>query len=196
MRNITNFAIIAFMALICISCSASKALEKEGNTDSVKVYTNEFFSMAYPGSWVYEEEINDMADTVPALSKGVRVTFYDPNPGVPYLTIAIQKSALTGWFETPEEWRDLSVELKNLDPEYLAPNVAIKKDSIMIGQYPAALAFFMVVPQNGDTLFHKQIVLMDGKDVYYLNNTFESNDSICCELQELGDIILSTFRIK
>ena len=67
-------------------------------------------------------------------------------------------------------------------------------DSIQFGPYPAAMAGFVVITEDGDTLIHKQMVVMDGHDLYYLNNSYDWNDD--GTLQKKGDSILSTFRIK
>lgn len=40
----------------------------------------------------------------------------------------------------------------------------------------------------------KQMIIMDGKDFYYLNNTFDWNDD--GTLEKKGDSILSSFRIS
>lgn len=68
------------------------------------------------------------------------------------------------------------------------------QDSIKFGPYPAAMAGFVVALESGDTLIHKQLVVMVGKDLYYLNNTFESADNGAQE--QLGDSILSTIKFR
>lgn len=66
-------------------------------------------------------------------------------------------------------------------------------DSLNLGPYPAAMAGFVVATDEGDTLVHKQMIIMDGKDLYYLNNTFDWNDD--GTLKKKGDSVLSSFRI-
>ncbi len=67
-------------------------------------------------------------------------------------------------------------------------------DSLCFGSYPAAMAGFVVALESGDTLIHKQMVVMVDKDLYYLNNTFNWYDD--GHLEQLGDSILSTVRFN
>lgn len=159
-----------------------------------KTYSNEFFSVKYPSDWAYEEEINDLSDEVPLMTKGVLVTFYDPDPFKLFHTVMIQKSSMPDVFDTPEEWRDASVELKEVDPEYLGVIDFYMQDSLSFGGYPSAAVGFVVATEHGDTLIHKQLVVMAGRDLYYLNNTFNYLDET--GMEEKGDSILSTFRVK
>lgn len=188
-----KYLLLSLLAFVLTSCGTKDKKVKE-STHEDKTYTNEFFSLQYPYNWEYEEEINDMADTIPALSKGVRATFYNPNPYAPWHTVMVQKSAMFECFETPEEWRDLSVQMKQFEPEYIGTVDNFMVDSLQFGPYPAALAGFVVLTEDGDTLIHKQMVVMDGHDLYYLNNTYDWNDD--GTLQKKGDAILSTFRIN
>lgn len=65
-------------------------------------------------------------------------------------------------------------------------------DSLYFGPYPAALAGFVVVPQPGDTIIQKQLVVLKGDEVYYLNNNFDWRDD--GTLEKLGDSILCSIR--
>ena len=186
--------LLVILAGIVLSACNTKEKRSERKTNEPKVYSNEFFSLEYPSDWDYEEEINDMADTIPAMSKGIRATFYKNNPYAPFHTVMVQKSTMFECFETPEEWRDLSVQMKQFSPEYIGTVDNLMLDSIQFGPYPAAMAGFVVITEDGDTLIHKQMVVMDGHDLYYLNNSYDWNDD--GTLQKKGDSILSTFRIK
>lgn len=159
----------------------------------MKKYRNEFFSLEYPSDWEYDEEINNMSDTIPAMSKGIRTTFYNTNPYYPRHTVMVQKSAMPECLDSPEEWRDLSVELKQFDDHYIETVDSYMSDSLQFGPYRAASAGFVVATDEGDTLIHKQLVIMDGKNLYYLNNTFDWNDD--GRLEKKGDSILRSFRI-
>ena len=55
-------------------------------------------------------------------------------------------------------------------------------DSIQFGPCPAAMAGFVAVTEDGDTLINKQMVVMDGNDLYYLNNSYDWNDTILEEM--------------
>ena len=104
--------LLVILTSIILSACSTKDNGSERKTNEPKVYSNEFFSLEYPSDWDYEEEINDMADTIPAMSKGIRATFYKNNPYAPFHTVMVQKSTMFECFETPEEWRDLSVQMK------------------------------------------------------------------------------------
>lgn len=134
-----------------------------------------------------------MCDTIPAMSKGIRVTLFNNNPNTPWHTVMVQKSAMFECFKTPEEWRDASVQFKQFDDQYIGTVDSYMLDSLNFGPYPAAMAGFVVATDEGDTLIHKQMIIMDGKDLYYLNNTFDWNDD--GTLKKKGDSILSSFRI-
>lgn len=188
-----KYLLLSLIAVILSSCGAKDKKTKEVSHED-KTYSNEFFSLQYPYNWDFEEEINDMTDTIPAMSKGVRVTLYNANPYAPWHTVMVQKSAMFECFDTPEEWRDMSVQMKQFEPEYIGTVDNLMMDSLQFGPYPAALAGFVVLTEDGDTLIHKQMVVMDGKNLYYLNNTYDWNDD--GTLQKKGDAILSTFRIN
>lgn len=157
-------------------------------------YSNEFFSLKYPSNWEYDEEINNINDTIPAMSKGIRTTLYSSNPYSSYHTVMVQKSAMFECFKTPEEWRNLSVELKQFDKQYIGTVDSYMLDSLYFGPYPAAMAGFVIALESGDTLIHKQMVVMVDKDLYYLNNTFNWRDD--GQFEQLGDSILSTIRFN
>lgn len=188
-----KYLLLSLIAVVLTACGSNDKMSKESSHED-KTYANEFFSMQYPYNWEVEEEINNMADTIPALSKGLRATFSNSNPYAPSHTVMVQKSTMSECFKTPEEWRDLSVELKQFQPEYIGQVENFMLDSLQFGPYPAAMAGFVVVTEGGDTVIHKQMVVMDGHDLYYLNNIFDRSDD--GTLQKKGDAILSTFRIN
>jgi hypothetical protein len=191
MRHLIFLFLIALCTLLGASCKNSKS---ERISQENKIYQNEFFSLEYPYNWEYDEEINDMYDTIPAMSKGIRVTLFNINPNTPWHTVMVQKSAMFECFKTPEEWRDASVQFKQFDDQYIGTVDSYMLDSLNFGPYPAAMAGFVVATDEGDTLIHKQMIIMDGKDLYYLNNTFDWNDD--GTLENKGDSILSSFRIS
>ena len=157
-------------------------------------YSNEFFSLKYPSNWKYDEDVNHMSNTIPAMSKGIRITLYSANPYSSYHIVMVQKSAMVECFKTPEEWRAMSVVLKQFDKQYIGTVDNYMLDSLCFGSYPAAMAGFVVVLETGDTLIHKQMVVMVDKDLYYLNNSFNWHDD--GTLEQLGDSILSTIRFN
>lgn len=187
--------VLLFILTIAL-CSCSGSSEKKGvplGTPKERLYENDFFSIKYPYNWTYDEEVNNISDSISAMSKGIRCTLYNPNSEV-YSTISVQKSAMFECFKTPEEWRNLSIELKQFDDHYIGTVESYMLDSLTFGPYPASMAGFVVATDEGDTLIHKQMVIMDGKDLYYLNNIFDWNDD--GTLEKRGDSILTTMRLK
>lgn len=179
------------------SLMIASCVSANGNTpenEPLADYTCEFFSMKYPAGWEYTEEVNNMCDTIPAFFKGFRVMFYNPDPMAPFHVITVQKSTMFKLFETPEEWRDLSMELKEYDPQYLGYVEELVVDSLSFNNFPAAQAGFAVATETGDTIIHKQIVVMTDNGLYYLNNSFDWNDD--GTLRENGDKILSTIQLQ
>lgn len=182
-----------FLCTCLCACSSDKKMDnKSQNTLTMQEYSNEFFSLMYPSNWEYEEDINNMNDTIPAMSKGIRSTFYSSNPYSKWHTVMVQKSAMFECFKTPEEWRDASVQFKQFDDQYIGTVDSYMLDSLSFGPYPAAMAGFVVALESGDTLIHKQMVVMVDKDLYYLNNTFDWHDDGSLVL--LGDSIISTIK--
>lgn len=112
MRHLIFLFLIALCTLLGASCKNSKS---ERISRENKIYQNDFFSLESPYNWEYDEEINDMCDTIPAMSKGIRVTLFNNNPNTPWHTVMVQKSAMFECFKTPEEWRDASVQFKQFD---------------------------------------------------------------------------------
>lgn len=186
---------LPILVIILLTACSVKSNPNSNETEEVNnlTYANEFFSVEYPDDWEYEEEINSDYDTIPEMSKGIRTTFYSKAPKALFHTVCVQKSAMFHVFDTPEQWRDLSVEMKNFNDEYIGTVESMMVDSINFGPYPAALAGF-VVKLDGDTIIHKQMVVMVEDDVYYLNNSFDWNDD--GTLQKFGDAILTTIRFK
>ena len=189
-----NLLFLILSIIIFTSCNnKSHSQAKEPEELSFNNYSNEYFSIEYPVDWEYEEEINSDYDTIPGMSTGIRTTFYPKDLNAPFQTICVQKSSMFHVFSTPEEWRDLSVEMKNFNDEYIGTVESMMLDSIKFGPYPAAMAGF-VVELGGDTIIHKQMVVVVDEDVYYLNNSFDWNDK--GTLQKFGDAILATVRFK
>jgi hypothetical protein len=185
--------LMPLLALVTMACTAGNKNQKQ-EVQTARVYENEFFSLKYPNHWTYEEEINNMNDTVPALTKGVRVTFYDPSESAPWLTVAVQKSAMPDIYGSAEKWRDFSNATKSFDPHYLVVIDELQKDSLSFKGYPAAMTGYIVDAEQGDTVIHKQILVLVDDEVFYINNTFDWNDD--GTLEHLGDSLISTVSFK
>lgn len=181
MKKISTLLLSLILVVNLCACS-----DKSNNQDKGKLYSNEFFMMSYPSDYMIEEKFNNMFDTIPSLSKGIRVILRKGNH-----TIAVQKSAMFEIFETTEEWRDVSVSFSQLHDDYLGTIDSMMLDSLEFGPYPAAMAGFAVVEGN-DTLINKQLIVLVGKTLYYLNNTYPIDDD--GTLQKYGDSILNSVR--
>ncbi len=186
------------IALLVLSCSNNKHKVKTTGTKNTeattKKYENEYFSVSYPNDWICDVEEIDMTDSIPFMRKGIRATLCNSNPYAPWHLVMIQKSAMFDAMQTPEEWRDLSVQLKQFEDDYIGIAEAYMIDSISFGNYPAAMAGLVAFNEYGDTIIHKQLVVMIEKQVYYLNNSFPLRNSD--EIQKKGDRILSSVRFS
>lgn len=196
-RLMAIFLLLGLWVTASSSCGKNSKVEisAQGSTQLGKTYENEFFSIEYPADWAYEEEINNMCDTVPAMSKGINVVVYNQNRQSRWPIVRVQKSSMFDCFNTPEEWRDLSTELKQFDDNYIGTVDEYMLDSLQFGNLPAAMAGFAFLADDGDAVVvQKQLVVMVGKEVYYLNNIFDMNDD--GTMESAGDAILKTVRFK
>lgn len=186
---------IVVLGTILCACTSRVVTGNHPLIDYIETeeYQNEFFSLKYPSDWVYDEEINNMY-SIPGMPKGFRSTFYSSDPHYPWHLVMIQKSAMSGMYTTPEEWRDASVQFKQFDDQYIDIVDIYMQDSLRVGTHPAAMAGFIVALESGDTVIHKQTVVMVDNDTYLLNNSFDWHDDGTLEL--LGDAILSSVRFK
>lgn len=189
-----RFLLIAILFVACMSaCTAgTKSNNSVEKTDSVCTYENHLFSMQYPKNWQIEEEVNNMCDTIPAFSQGFRVTLLSPDDNQHWQSLSIQKSALFDCHLSAEGYRDLSIYLKQFEEQYIRTVDSYIIDSLQFGMHQAAMAGFVVVPEPGDTVIHKQMIVKVGTVVYYLNNVFHWKDDGIMEKR--GDSILSTVR--
>ncbi len=166
-------------------------------------YSNEFFSIEYPPDWhIWQEDVQEVPDTIPddgsLFSQGIRLGLSSDSSGSSYECVLVQKSFVGEFlFEelpSPEDWRDVSIFSKQYDDSYIDIVEDYFQDSISFGGYPAAMVGYVVAPEEGDTFIHKQIiVIVDKKELYYLNNQFLPGDE---EEERLGDSILATIRFK
>ena len=104
-----KFLLVLLIGIVLSACN-TKEKRSERKTNEPKVYSNEFFSLEYPSDWDYEEEINDMADTIPAMSKGIRATFYKNNPYAPFHTVMVQKKILLVRKRNMNLWKKLIIK--------------------------------------------------------------------------------------
>lgn len=188
--------ILVVLGTILCACTSRVVTGNHPLIDYIETeeYQNEFFSLKYPSDWVYDEEINNMYYSILGMPKGFRCTFYSSDPNHPWHLVMIQKSAMSGMYKTPEEWRDASVQFKQFDDQYIDIVDIYMQDSLRVGTHPAAMAGFIVALESGDTVIHKQTVVMVDNDTYLLNNSYDWHDDGTLEL--LGDAILSSVRFK
>ncbi len=180
---------IAITIAAISACTNKTSVTTNHTQETEKVYQNEYFSINYPSSWSYDVEENEISDTIPGLRKGIKVNI---SPWYQWQVVSVQKSAMFDVFETPEQWRDFSIEMKKFDDSYIAVVDSYVVDSLSFGDWPAAMAGFIAINELNDTIFHKQLVVMVNKQLYYLNNSFLWNAEQAIE--QRGDAILSSVR--
>ncbi len=200
MKQIHFFLIVmVVLGLTITKCSSSSS--HSGETDW-ETYSNEFFSIDFPSDWEFKEEINEIPDSIPfiegAISKGIRVSLYNNDPKSKGEGVIVQKSSfgedMISRFDDPEFWLMTSIMSKENDDSYLGIVEDMVSDSLSFEGYPAARVGFVVEVEEGDTIIMKQtIVIVDGKELYYLNNQFIGGDD---SEESLGDSILETIRFK
>ena len=134
--------------------------------ERLKHYENDYFSFDYPYDMTIEEEINHISDTINGLKKGLSITLYHNNLPIQFLFV---KSAMYDVFDTPEQWRDLSIQLKEIaDSNYIGYYDV--EDSLYFNDTPAASVTFAFKGEHGDTLVqHQMVVLRKNKDLFFLN---------------------------
>lgn len=187
MKHIIPFIII--VTLLCLSCGGSGKNVSPSRTE-LKRYANEYFAIDYPSDWITSVHINNMCDTIPDASIGIELTLSPRTLHNSYHALRVQKSAMFYVFDTPEQWRDLSIEFKQNDNKYLGYIEPFIQDSLNFNGYPAAMTGFVKLSEYGDTIVQKQLVVMVDSTIYYLDNVFDWNDD--GSLEDLGDSILST----
>ena len=68
---------------------------------------------------------------------------------------------------------------------------SLMKDTVQLRGYQGSMAGFLAVTEYGDTIVHKQTIIVDDTLVYYLNNIYDIH--ISDTLRRKGDAVLSTF---
>lgn len=199
MKHIPLFIIglILLCAVGCGSKDATKNNAKDLNrssafmTDSFKHFENDLFSFDYPSNMFIEEEVNNMSDSIEGLKTGVDVSVYRMDIPVSFRFV---KSAMVDAFTSPEEWRDLSIQLKETtDNNYIG--YIETQDSLWFCGSPAASVTLAFNGEQGDTLVQYQlVVLRENNDLFYLNCI--APNYLYDETQALADTVFHTFKFK
>ena len=199
MKRIPLF-IIGLILLGAIGCGGkgtTKNRDKDLNrpsafmTDSFKHFENEAIAFDYPSNMFVEEEVNNMSDTVEGLKKGFDVSVYRMDMPVRFRFV---KSAMFDVFTTPEEWRDLSIQLKETSDENYIGDIETQ-DSLLFCGSPAASVTFAFKGEQGDTLVQHQLaVLRKNNDLFYLNSI--APNYLYDEVQALADTVFHSFKFK
>lgn len=159
-------------------------------SDSFIHYENDYFYFDYPSNMEIVEEDNTISDSLPSYKDGLSVTLY-----CHYLPIQLHfvKSAMFDVFDSPEGWRDLSLQLKeHADSTYIG--CYDTQDSIDFKGNKAA-TFTFVLKDYGDTLVqHQFVVLRENKDLFYLNYT--ASKDMFNLLYEIADTVFKSFDFK
>lgn len=188
---------LLFIAILCLVACSNKHSQDSKKQSSIdwKHYSCEWFDFDYPSYFQTDEVRNEISDTIPGLKAGGEVTLY--GDALPY-RIRLVKSSLFDVFATPEQWRDLSMELKHYDNPndkmtYLG--VYDTKDSLYFQGHPAASVHYAAL-ENGDTLVHYQLVVLKqpAKDLYYLN--YMAPVAQFYKYWETADSVFNTIKLK
>lgn len=199
MKRIPLF-IIGLMLLCAIGCGGKSANKSGVNgadnssafmTDSFRHFENEAIAFDYPSNMMAEEEVNNMSDTVEGLKKGFDVSVYRMEMPVSFRFV---KSAMFDVFTTPEEWRDLSIQLKETSDENYIGYIETQ-DSLLFCGSPAASVTFAFKGEQGDTLVqHQLVVLRKNNDLFYLNSI--APNYLYDETRALADTVFHSFKFK
>lgn len=187
---------ILLVAIIClVACSNKQTSNNSQNPVEWKHYSCAWFDFDYPSYLQTDEVRNEISDTIPGFKAGGEVTLYGDY--IPY-RIRLVKSAMFDVFETPEEWRDLSMQSKkyyNTDDDMSYVGVYDTEDSLTFHGNPAASVCFAAL-ENGDTLVHYQLVVLkkSTKDLYYLN--YMAPVSEFDNHKETADSVFNTIKLK
>lgn len=138
-----------------------------------------------------QEEINNISDTIKGLKEGFSVEIFRKDLPVNFRFV---KSAMFDVFTTPEEWRDLSIQLKeNADRDYIG--YFETQDSLYFKESPAASVTLAIKGEYGDTLVQHQLVVFRGNnDLYYLN--YVAPTYLFDEVKTVADSVFNSFRFK
>lgn len=187
---------LLFIISVClVTCSNKSASYTKSKSTRWKHYSCAWFDFDYPPYLQTDEIRNEISDTIPGLKAGGEVTLYGEY--IPYC-IRLVKSSMFDAFETPEQWRNLSIETKkygnpHTNMSYLG--VYETADSLSFKGHPAASVYFANL-ENGDTIVHYQLVVLkqSTKDLYYLN--YLAPVSEFDNYWETADSIFNTLKLK
>lgn len=191
MKHLTIPMLLVILALFGCKNSTKPMLPE---TNEPQQFENEYLSFTYPSDWEIAEEGNDLQDSTVLFKEGFSLLVAHPDnmsTGLP--AVYIVKSSTFDLFETPEEWRDASIQFKQFEEDYYEVEGII--DSIYIADEPAALVIFKRVAENSqDTVIQIQhVILRENKDLYYINSQFAPSDSIGAEI---GLNIITSLQFK
>lgn len=185
---------ISFICLLLLAACASKQPNKPADKNKWLKYENAYFTVEYPSYMRIDESVNDDYDTLPMMSPGIDVHIFDPGALSATTEVFIRKSVMPDFLDSPEEWRDYTCQLKQLDPQYLGVIPELYLDTLDVDGHPAAMVGFLVSPEPGDTFIQQQcIVTVDGS-LYYINNQYPVRGGQ--RYRDINDSIISSIRFK
>lgn len=188
------------LILLCVFGCGNNTTKKSINgidnatsfvTDSFKHYENDYFRFDYPYNMTYEEEVNNISDSIEGLKEGISITLYTIDSPIHFRFV---KSAMFNVFDSPEQWRDLSIQLKErADSSYIG--LYGLQDSLYFNDSPAASVTFAIKGEHGDTLVQYQlVVLRENKDLFYLN--YIAPTDLFNPAHEVADTVFNSFQFK
>ena len=191
------FIIAIILAFTCCYSTITKPADNLRQMQHTKHYANEFFTLDYPDSWEEEEIVNDMRDSFPN-AIGYRIELFAPfREDSAFFTVSVQKSTYPNFGISAKDWRDMTMMMKSRQSGFLSYFElvdSLMKDTVQLREYQGSMAGFLAVTEYGDTVVHKQTIIVDDTLVYYLNNIYDIH--ISDTLRRKGDAVLSTFRLR
>lgn len=203
---------VILVSLLFVACSSKKVDKDKDYEDPLEfsTYDNEYYTVEYPSHWEVSENISDKAQGLEQYEGNDKMTLQQHEVDLlSYDGVNIHIVKSNFHFDLPvEDYADMSVLSKGFadageyqdDIDQILqsnPNKYLdfwRNDSISFAGRRAVLQAFEFINENNDTLVQKQIVVQNGKgDTFFVNSTFFSGDEAA---EELGDIILDSFKLK
>lgn len=190
-----HLLVLIISTLCFVACTNKPADHVQQSSLEWSHYSCAWFDFDYPPYFQVEEVRNAISDTIPAAKDGGEVILYDE---ICPFRLRFVKSAMFDVFDTPEEWRDLSIQLKeydNQDDYLIYLGVYATEDSLNFQGHPAASVYYAALADS-DTLVQYQLVIMNQstKDLYYLN--YLAPYSLFDDYRDTADSIMNTIKLR
>lgn len=204
---ITSFMIFGVVCLSVIYGRQSGKTDRTlSETSLSRTYSNDYFSIQYPYSYLADasfnckpasmEELRDMeADSITAMPMNeLNIVPHGPNHNwdMPEVYVVLSRHKL----DFPiRMFMDLSIYSKNQENSNNMPYIGCSDvDSISFAGFPALAIDFAYKGEQGDTLIQHQIIVQKPNyELYYINSKYNLSN---VQAYELGNKIIDTFKFK